>query len=196
MPNCIQKQPAYTAHPCDDEEERVLSLRARLGLVLGCLVASATAMAPAAAADTGLRRITVDASRPVGIIRSLQGVSGTPLPGDASHPDFTAQFGVNIVRTHDVDCNGTSDIDGAGPNRIFPHWNADPNDPASYIFGPTDRAVLSIVRSGAQVEYSLGHSDLTCAGIATNNVPPPDPALYAIVARHVAEHYNDGWDNG
>ncbi len=177
----------------------MISLRCKLGVVLGCLVAGAATTAPAAVADTGLRQITVDASRPVGAIRSLQGVSGTPLPGDSSHPDFTSQFhqlSVDIVRTHDVDCRGTSDIDGAGPNRIFPNWNADPNDPASYNFAPTDRAVLSIVRSGAQVEYSLGHSDLTCAGIATNNVPPPDPALYAIVARHVAEHYNDGWDRG
>jgi hypothetical protein len=176
----------------------MISLRCKLGLVLGCLVAGA-AMASPAAADTGLRHITVDASHALGVIRSLQGVSGTPLPGDTSHPDFTSQFhqlGVDIVRTHDVDCQGTSDIDGAGPNRIFPNWNADPNNPASYDFGPTDRAVLSIVRSGAKVEYSLGHSDLTCAGIATNNVPPPDPGLYAIVARHVAQHYNDGWDRG
>ncbi len=164
----------------------------------GCLVGAFVAVTPAAAAS-GLRTITVNASRPVGIIRSLQGVSGTPLPGDNSHPDLTPQFrqlGVDIVRTHDVDCSGTSDIDGAGRNRIFPSWSANPYDPSSYNFGPTDRAILSIVRSGAQVEYSLGHSDLTCAGAGPNNVPPPDPALYAIVARHVAEHYNFGWDNG
>lgn len=170
-----------------------------LAAVLGTCALAGTAGASPAAAAGGLRRITVDASKAVGTLRSLQGVSGTPLPGDDSHPDYTAQdrqMGVDIVRTHDVDCKGTSDIDGAGPNRIFPDWAADPNDPHSYNFGPTDRAVLSIARSGAQVEYSLGHSDLTCAGITTNNVPPPDPGLYAIVARHVAQHYNDGWDDG
>ena len=52
------------------------------------------------------------------------------------------------------------------------------------------------MRSGAQVEYSVGHSDLGCAGVGFNNTPPPDPALYAAVVRHVAQHYNDGWDNG
>jgi len=169
------------------------------GRVLGAaLAAGALGAAPAAAAG-GLRPITVDASQAAGTIRSLQGVSGTPLRGNDQHPDFTAQeqrLGVNIVRTHDVDCTGTSDIDGLGPNRIFRDWSADPNDPASYNFGPTDRAVLSIARMGAQIEYSVGHSDLTCAGIQTNNVPPPDPQLYATVVRHVAEHYNDGWDNG
>ena len=83
-----------------------------------------------------------------------------------------------------------------GPDRIFPDWSADPNDPSSYNFGPTDTAVLSIVRSGAQVEYSVGHSDLSCAGAGFNNTPPPDPALYALVVRHVAQHYDDGWDSG
>ena len=169
-----------------------------LAVAVTCLCAGFVGV-PGAAAAGGLRTITVDASKPTGLIRSLQGVSGTPLPGDGSHPDFTSQFrqlDVNIVRTHDVDCNGTSDIDGNGPDRIFPNWNADPNDPSSYNFGPTDTAVLSIVRSGSPVEYSVGHSDLSCAGAGFNNTPPPDPVLYATVVRHVAEHYNDGWDNG
>ena len=173
-------------------------LRAAIAASVACAATAAIGVSPAAAAG-GLRAITVNAASSAGTIRSLQGLSGTPLPGDSSHPDFTTQFQqlrVNIVRTHDVDCRGTSDIDGAGPNRIFPNWSADPNDPRSYNFGPTDRAVLSIAHSGAQVEYSLGHSDLTCAGVSANNTPPPDPALYALVARHVAEHYNDGWDDG
>ena len=126
-------------------------LRGTAGLVGALLATAILGVSPAAAAG-GLRQITVDASKPVGLIRSLQGVSGTPLPGDVSHADLTAQFrqlGVNIVRTHDVDCNGTSDIDGLGPNRIFPSWNANPNDPSSYNFGPTDQAILSIGRSGA-----------------------------------------------
>ncbi|MBV8947044.1 MAG: hypothetical protein JOZ95_16580, partial [Solirubrobacterales bacterium] len=90
-------------------------LRRQVGWTLACLAVGALGASSAAA--EGLRQITVDASRPTAIIRSLQGLSGTPLPGDASHPDFTSQFqqlGVNIVRTHDVDCTGTSDIDGAG----------------------------------------------------------------------------------
>lgn len=172
---------------------------AQVAIAVSLAAAALGSSAAQAAAAGGLRNVTVDASRIVGSIRSLQGVSGTPLPGDDSHPDLTAQeqaLGVNIVRTHDIDCAGTGDIDGLGPNRIFRNWSADPNDPASYNFGPTDRAILSIVHSGAQVEFSVGHSDLTCAGIPTNNTPPPDPQLYAKVVRHVAQHYNDGWAGG
>jgi hypothetical protein len=84
----------------------------RWALALACTLAS-LATAPAALAAGGLREVTVDASHPTGVIRSLQGVSGSPLPGDASHPDFTAQqrqMGVDLVRTHDIDCKGTGDI--------------------------------------------------------------------------------------
>src|SRR5947209_20428903 len=105
-----------------------------------CLAAGALSATPAVAAG-GLRTISVDAAHRVGAIRALQGVSGSPMPGDGSHPDLTAQekaLGVSIVRTHDVDCTGTSDIDGSGPNRIFPDPSADPNDPGSYHFAPTD----------------------------------------------------------
>ena len=83
----------------------MIKFRRQIGWTLACLVAGAVGASSAAAA-CGLRPITVDASQPVGVIRSLQGVSGTPLPGDASHPDFTSQFhqlGVDIVRTHDVE---------------------------------------------------------------------------------------------
>jgi hypothetical protein len=159
-----------------------------------CLVAASSASAAG-----GLRQVVVDAKHPTGTIRSLQGVSGSPLPGDDEHADYTAQFhalGVDFVRTHDLDCSGTGDIDGIGKNRIFPDWNADPNDPASYNFGPTDRALLSIVREGSEIEFNLGHSDLSCAGLGFNNTPPADPQKYAVIARHVAQHYNDGWANG
>src|SRR4051794_19031548 len=168
-----------------------------LTICAGCIAALALA-SPAFAAG-GLRTVTVDASKQVGTIRSLQGVSSTPLAGDGSRPDLTNQqhqLGVDFVRTHDIDCSGTGDIDGLGANRIFPDWNADPDDPASYNFAPTDRALLSADRAGEEIEFNLGHSDLRCAGIGFNNTPPPDPAKYAAVARRVAEHYNDGWAGG
>src|SRR6185312_6198514 len=175
-----------------------MHLRKLLALAGAGLATGVVGVAPAGAVGSH-RSIIVDASSRAGDIRSLQGVSGTPLPGDASHPDYTAgqnALGVDIVRTHDVDCKGTGDLDGAGVNRVFPDWTKDPNDPASYNFAPTDRAVLSIVHSGAQVEYSLGRSDLRCAGIDANNAPAPAPDLYAAVAKHVAMHFNDGWANG
>src|SRR6476469_2179776 len=162
-------------------------------LTLGARRIITNTIASPAFAAGGLRTVTVDASKQVGAIRSLQGVSSTPLPGDGSHADLTAQqrqLGVDFVRTHDIDCSGTGDIDGLGVNRIFPDSSADPNDPASYNFGPTDTALLSAARAGEQIEFNLGHSDLSRCNPNFNNTPPADPAKYAAIARNVARHYN------
>jgi hypothetical protein len=168
-------------------------------LTIGAGCVAALALASPALAAGGLRTVAVDASDQVGTIRSLQGVSSTPLAGDGSRADLTAQqheLGVDFVRTHDIDCSGTGDIDGLGVNRIFPDLSADPNDPASYNFGPTDTALLSAARAGEQIEFNLGHSDLSRCNPNFNNTPPADAAKYAAIARNVARHYNDGWDNG
>jgi hypothetical protein len=118
--------------------------------------------------------------------------------------------GVTLVRTHDA--QGVGDIDphlapGAAPpaaphgtppavaramdlNVIFPDPAADPNDPASYNFGPTDRLVESIRAIGADVLFRLGRE-------AMGSAPPPtDFPRYAAIIRHIVLHYNKGWAHG
>src|SRR5437867_13228711 len=72
-----------------------------------------------------LRKITVDASAPVGHLRSLQGVNGAPAPGShkpenfkfggwnmPEHIDVSAGYRMartDLVRTHDA--YGPADID-------------------------------------------------------------------------------------
>src|SRR5690349_8188686 len=95
-----------------------LSAMKRGSIALTCAIGFLSATTSAFAAG-GLREVTVDASRPTGLIRSLQGVSGTPVPGNDDHADYTAQhhqLGADFVRTHDIDCSGTGDIDGIGSN--------------------------------------------------------------------------------
>lgn len=73
---------------------------------------------------------------------------------------------------------------------IFPDWNADPEKPESYHFGPTDKAIAAIRESGAEVYYRIGRS----WGALTD--PPPDYDKYANIVRHIAMHYHQGWANG
>jgi hypothetical protein len=106
---------------------------------------------------------------------------------------------VDLVRTHDA--YGPGDIDAqfapenaAVPARrnaldIFPDPGADPEEPASYHFGPTDRLVGAIVDIGAQVLFRIGRSE-------TSAVTPPDPDRYAAIVEHVVRHYNGGWASG
>jgi len=176
--------------------------------------------APARIRSWDLRKITVDASAPVGHLRSLQGVNGAPAPG--SHKPENFKFGgwnmpehvdvskgyrmarIDLVRTHDA--YGPTDIDakfetadapGGGlisARRdgfdIFPDPDADANDPRSYNFGPTDQIIGSIHKVGAQIMFRLGRSE------GADPQPPKNFDKYAAIARHIVLHYNRGWAKG
>src|SRR5262249_21380360 len=103
-----------------------------------CAFAMLTSEAGAAG---GPRTVTVNAGHVVGRIRSLQGGHWDPGPAGQALSNHYVDLGIDMIRTHDaggVDGSGVGDIDGVGAARIFPSWNADPANPASYNFGPTD----------------------------------------------------------
>jgi hypothetical protein len=184
-----------------------------------CLLGVAAAEQPSLR-QSGLRRITVDATSAVGTLRSLQGVNGAPGPGAHKPEYFTfggwnmrasvdASVGyrlarIDLVRTHDG--YGPGDIDArfesaAAPGgaliraerdayTIFPDLRANPNDPGSYRFGPTDKMITSIIKVGAQVLFRVGRSE------GADPIPPPDFDQYAAVVKHIVMHYNQGWANG
>jgi xylan 1,4-beta-xylosidase len=182
-------------------------------LVLGSAIAHA---------QDNLRPLSVDVSTSDGEIRSLQGVSGPPLPVFPGLPTLTTQYrslGIDVVRTHDM--YGPSDIDShfcpggcpnfpravippqdltaANMNVIFPDWAADPEDPNSYNFGPTDRFIKAIMDLPAEVFFRVGRSQTALSEPPVNN--PADPSSldfdkYANIVKHVVMHYVNGWDDG
>ena len=186
--------------------------------VLG--VTSAQGATPAPPQDAGLRRISVDAAAPTGTLRSLAGVNGAPAPGMHKPANFTfggwsmpeqvdvsrgyELAHIDLVRTHDA--YGPGDIDSRFETNeapggalisaqrdvytMFPNPHADPEDPASYRFGPTDKLVTSIVKIGAQAIFRLGRSE------GADPTPPPDFDRYADIAKHIVLHYNGGWAHG
>ena len=184
----------------------------RLCFVLVCAIAGAQNTP-----TQGFRSVQVDAAKVVGHIRSLQGLNGPPIPVMAGLPNLIEQYKelrVNQVRTHDymgptdIDAQFTVDnpmlawlipdwsqragvVKSGNASIIFPDWSADPDEPESYNFGPTDGVLAAIHATGAEVYYRIGRS------WGANNVsPPPDFDKYANVVKHVAMHYNRGWANG
>lgn len=144
-----------------------------------------------------LRSVTINVSSQIGHIRSLQGVNDGPISlNGVNVAAQQRQLSVDFVRIHDASYTGAGDI-YVGTDSLFHDWGKDPDDPASYNFEPTDRLIKSIVDNGAEVYFRVGCSvpqDTTDpAGFVT---PPPDMDKFAAVARHVAQHYNDGWANG
>lgn len=184
------------------------------------LLAAPAFGAQTATSSGALRAIDVDAASVVGTLRSLQGVNGAPAPDFHKPIDFLfggwniphtwdATEGyraarIDLIRTHDA--YGPGDIDAVfGPKYgvpgsviaaergdlvIFPRADADPTDPASYNFGPTDKLIASIRGMGAQVIFRIGRSESSIVD------PPADPAAYAEVVRRIVMHYNQGWANG
>lgn len=166
--------------------------------------------------EAGFRTLHVDASKVTGAIRSFQGLNGPPVPVMAGLPTLIDQYKklrIDQVRTHDF--MGPTEIDskfvfGNGALRwlipedaqragvvkagnasiIFPDPAADPEKPESYNFGPTDKVIQSIRASGAEVYYRIGRS------WGANIDPPSDFDKFAAIVKHVAMHYNQGWDNG
>jgi hypothetical protein len=148
-----------------------------------------------ASMDTGpTRTVSVDAAAVVGRIRSLQGAHWDPGSASGALSKNYVSMGVDMIRTHDaggINGSGAGDIDGPGRSRIFPSWNADPEDPASYNFGPTDTLLKNITDTKAEVYFRVGRSN-----ISGGNTVPPDFDKYGEVVKHVVMHYNQGWANG
>ena len=147
-------------------------------------------------ASAQMRKLTIDASKVQGTIRSLQGVNRGPLVARHDRIDVTKQYkdvGVQFVRTHDY--GGPTDIYQVEKGKvvegtIFPDWDADPEKPESYAFEASDRIIKGIVDNGAQVYYRLGRS------FTADPTVPFDFDKFADICKHIAMHYNDGWGNG
>jgi xylan 1,4-beta-xylosidase len=181
--------------------------------MLRLFVVLALCLFPAAAQD-GNRVLEVDASAVRGTLRSFQAVNGGPIPVLPNGPDLSGRYKemhIELVRTHDL--YGPTEIDShfsssvllpllpdqtartaflkrANAATIFPDWSADPQDPKSYNFGPTDQLIQSIRAIGASVYYRVGRS------LQAEPRPVADPDKYAEVLKHVVMHYNKGWANG
>lgn len=184
-------------------------------IVLLAFVGCSVAMPQENSAD-GFRTLQVDAGKVTGEIHSFQGLNGQPSPVMAGLPNLVEQYRalhIDQVRTHDF--MGPTEIDSRYEYRdvnlvslipdpaqrigvvkagnesiIFPDWNADPDKPESYRFGPTDKVIAAIRESGAEVYYRIGRS----WGAHTD--PPADYDKFANIVKHIAMHYNQGWDNG
>jgi xylan 1,4-beta-xylosidase len=163
-------------------------------LLLGSVALSA--LASPASAQT--RQISVDAGKVIGTVRpGIQGVNQVPLRVNRPNsPDLRKQFrdlGITSARTHDT--AGPTDIDAFRKGKplngiIFPNWDADPEDPESYVFGPSDQIIAGILDSGAEVYFRIGRT------YDSDPFRPPDFDKYASVVKHIAMHYNDGWAGG
>nr|WP_246324706.1 hypothetical protein [Petropleomorpha daqingensis] len=124
--------------------------------------------------------------------RSHKGLGGIPgpLPEHPDFPDMTPlwrEAGVTLVRSYDW----ISRLDTRNnPASLFPDWDADPTDPASYNFAATDQWVQAVHSIGADVLFTFA------SAIPANKLPALDVDKYGVVVEHVVRHYARGWADG
>ena len=78
---------------------------------------------------------------------------------------------------------------------IFPNFDADVNDPASYDFACTDHYMSQIIEYGAEPFYRLG-SKIEHGVKKYGTIMPKDFQKWAEICEHIIRHYNEGWANG
>lgn len=84
--------------------------------------------------------------------------------------------------SHDITC-------------IFPDFNADPCDPASYDFECTDEAILVSLDAGTKTFFRLGQT-IEHQIKKHGTLPPKDFKKWAVICEHIIRHYTEGWANG
>ena len=140
--------------------------------------------------------VRVDFNAPRGKIKPLHGVGNGPftLNFTENHIADFVRAGIPYCRLHD-----TEYPKGSGKfvdiHCIFPDFEKDPEDPASYHFTETDRYLEAIEASGARPIYRLGES-IDHNPVKEFVFPPKSAEKWANVCEHIIAHYTEGWANG
>ncbi len=117
-------------------------------------------------------------------------------PSKSGNFDDYKAAGIPFARNHDAAfCASYGGEHTVDINAIFPDFDADPNDPASYDFACTDHYSKTIMDAGAEVFYRLGNK-IDHRVKKYDSLPPKDFRKWAVICEHIIAHYNEGWADG
>lgn len=170
--------------------EAIMSVSVRIGVFC---VLSAFALCGISAAQTV--PVKVDFSKSAGAIKPLHGINNSPVRLNEEMREMR-EAGIPYSRLHDSvgRYGGAHFVD---ISNVFPNFDADPSDPASYDFAFTDAYLRSLNRSGVKIFYRLGNTIEGYYHIKEYNTPPPaDYEKWAKICEGIIRHYNEGWANG
>ena len=136
--------------------------------------------------------IQLDLSKVAGPIKPMNAVNNGPVSksvrGMSNFEDYKA-LEIPFARNHDAsfysNYGGEHTVD---VHSIFRNFDADENDPASYIFSPTDKYIANTEDAGTRTFYRLGAS--IEHGYKYGTYPPADFAKWARICEHIIMHYN------
>ena len=134
----------------------------------------------------------------IGKIKPMHAVGGAPFAGNNFDLcSYLQEAHIPYSRLHD------QGIDAMRPKvdipRIFPNFDADENDPASYDFEYTDHMLSELLKYECVPYYRLGVTieNAVRQGFKPRHInPPADFNKWARICEHIICHYNEGWADG
>ncbi len=146
-----------------------------------------------------MSRITVDFSKTCGPVKPMHAVGQPPFLGsNFSFIQSLKAANIPYSRLHDTGgrYGGSQFVD---IHNVFPNFDADETDPASYDFFYTDLLLAELMKNDCPPIYRLGETienDQNKGYPARYIHPPKDYAKWARICEHIIRHYNEGWANG
>ena len=146
-------------------------------------------------------KVTVDFNSTKGKMKPMHAVNNGPVYKFAvdqriTNIDHFKAAGIPYARTHDASFystyGGEHTVD---VHAIFPNFDADPTDPASYDFPMTDEYMKVMEYAGVRPFYRLG-SKIEHGVKKYGTLPPKDFHKWAVICEHIIRHYTEGWADG
>ena len=146
-----------------------------------------------------MANVHINANTALAKIKPLHGTVNGPVAnhdGSGGTMDAFREMGIPCVRVHDSsffdNYGGEHTVDISG---IFPDFDKDPYDEASYDFFYTDMYLKRIQDAGSKVFYRLGQR-IEVRPKKYHVHPPKDFKKWAVICEHIIRHYNEGWNEG
>ena len=131
-----------------------------------------------------------------GPVFSLKDYKNGTMHPFGSNLDLYRAAGFPYARTHDTSFYHRYGLEHViDVLYLFPDFDADVNDPASYDFTLTDEYVECTYIAGTKIYYRLGHRiehNTKKYGV----LPPRDFKKWAEICEHIIRHYTEGWADG
>lgn len=145
--------------------------------------------------------VTVDFSKKTCVMKPMHAVNNGPvykftLDQRITNIDAFREAKIPYARTHDAafyaNYGGEHTVDILA---IFPNFDADVNDPASYDFTLTDEYLKVMTFAGVKPFYRLG-SKIEHWPKKYGTLVPKDFQKWAEICEHIIAHYTEGWADG
>ena len=153
--------------------------------------------------ESFMKILHFELSKPTGDFKPMSAVNNGPAYDrnalcfkDRTNFDTYRAAKIPFARNHDAsfcpEYGGDFTVDISA---IFPDFDADVNDPASYDCACTDEYTLVTLEAGTETFFRLGQR-IEHEIRKHRTLPPKDFGKWVEICEHIIRHYNEGWANG